>query len=101
MTIERDPEGNETRALFGLADFSGKHVLEIGCGAGRLTWRFADHAAHVTAIEPFEESFERAVHDLPDHLDGRVELQNIAFLDFAAEVYDDTYDVIILSWSLC
>jgi len=37
MTIRVDPENNETRALFDLANLSGKHVLEIGCGDGRLT----------------------------------------------------------------
>ena len=59
MTIRSDPENNEIRALGDLVDFSGKHVLEIGCGDGRLTWRYAEAAAHVTAIEPFEEAVGR------------------------------------------
>jgi len=41
MVIRTDPENNETRALFDLADFKSKRVLEIGCGDGRLTWRYA------------------------------------------------------------
>ena len=32
MTISVDPENNEPRALFSLADFNGQRVLEIGCG---------------------------------------------------------------------
>ena len=55
MTIRTDPENNEPNALFALADFNGRRVLEIGCGDGRLTWRYADKAAHVTAIEPNPE----------------------------------------------
>lgn len=35
MTITQDPENNETRALLDMVDFSGKHVLEIGCGERR------------------------------------------------------------------
>jgi 16S rRNA A1518/A1519 N6-dimethyltransferase RsmA/KsgA/DIM1 with predicted DNA glycosylase/AP lyase activity len=60
VTIRTDPEGNETATLFDLVDLDGAEVLEIGCGDGRLTWRYADRAAHVTAIEPFEDSIARA-----------------------------------------
>ena len=56
MTIRVDPENGEPRALFNLVDLSSRRVLEIGCGDGRLTWRYADRAAHVTAIDPFEGS---------------------------------------------
>ena len=42
MTIRTDPEGNETATLFDLVDLDGAEVLEIGCGDGRLTWRYAD-----------------------------------------------------------
>ena len=84
MTIKVDPENNEPRALFDLADINGRRVLEIGCGDGRLTWRYADKAAHVTAIEPFEESITRAKENTPDHLKSRVEFRNIGFDDFAA-----------------
>ena len=36
MTIRTDPENNETRALLDMANFGGQHVLEIGCGDGRV-----------------------------------------------------------------
>lgn len=101
MTIRVDPENNEPRALFDLADFSGQRVLEIGCGDGRLTWRYADKAAQVTAIDPFGESIARANEDMPDDLKGRVEFRHIAFDDFAAASASSIFDIAILSWSLC
>jgi 16S rRNA A1518/A1519 N6-dimethyltransferase RsmA/KsgA/DIM1 with predicted DNA glycosylase/AP lyase activity len=101
MTVILDPENNETRTLFALADFEGKQVLEIGSGDGRLTWLYADRAAHVTAIEPFAASFSKAVDGLPSELEGRVDFQNIAFEDFAAASAAGVFDVAILSWSLC
>jgi 2-polyprenyl-3-methyl-5-hydroxy-6-metoxy-1,4-benzoquinol methylase len=100
MTIRSDPENNEIRALFDLVDFSGKHVLEIGCGDGRLTWRYAEAAAQVTGIEPFEETIERAIANRPDRLRDRVAFQHIGFEDFAAGCEAETFDMAILSWSL-
>lgn len=100
MTIRVDPENNEPRALFEMADFGNKHVLEIGCGDGRLTWRYADKAAHVTAIDPFEESIARAKENMPDDLKSRVEFRHIGFDDFAAASASSMYDIAILSWSL-
>ena len=100
MTIRVDPENNEPRALFDLADFSGRRVLEIGCGDGRLTWRYADRAAHVTAIDPFEGSIARAKEDMPDHLKSRVEFRHIGFEAFTAASESSIFDIAILSWSL-
>ena len=101
MTIRIDPEENEIRALFNMADFSGKQVLEIGCGNGRLTWRYARQAGHVTAIDPFVEGITQARGNLPEDLQGRVEFQPIAFDDFAAESEAASFDLAILAWSLC
>jgi 2-polyprenyl-3-methyl-5-hydroxy-6-metoxy-1,4-benzoquinol methylase len=101
MTVRIDPEENEIRALVNMAEFSGKHVLEIGCGNGRLTWRYAPLAAHVTAIDPFLEGITKARENLPDDLHSRVEFHPIAFDDFAATKESATYDLAILSWSLC
>ena len=101
MTIRSDPEDNEIRALLDMADFTDKRVLEIGCGDGRLTWRYAGVVAHVTAIEPFEESISRAEEGLPDTLRAQVEFHNLAFEDFAAASAAAVFDIVILSWALC
>jgi hypothetical protein len=44
MTVRTDPEGYETDALLNLVELEGREVLEIGCGDGRLTWRYRDRA---------------------------------------------------------
>jgi 2-polyprenyl-3-methyl-5-hydroxy-6-metoxy-1,4-benzoquinol methylase len=100
VTIRTDPEGNETATLFDLVDLDGAEVLEIGCGDGRLTWRYADRAAHVTAIEPFEDSIARAKDRLRE-MKLPVEFRHVNFEDFAAGVETDVFDVALLSWSLC
>ena len=67
-----DPEGVETAVIHELVDFRGKDVLELGAGDGRLTWRYADRARSVLAIEPKELLVEQARAALPPALRGRV-----------------------------
>ena len=101
MTVRIDPEGNETDALFALVDLKGLDVLEVGCGDGRLTRRYADRAAHVTAIEPFEDAIARAQNWLSEAPNERIEFRHVAFEDLAAARDADVFDVTLLSWSLC
>lgn len=101
MAVKSDPENNEIRALRNLVDLDGKNVLEIGCGDGRLTWRYADIAAHIIAIDPFENSIRRAKANLPDRLRDRVEFHDIAFKDHAPVMESAQFDTVILSWALC
>jgi FkbM family methyltransferase len=101
MSIQLDPEGHEIAALFDLVELDGKDVLEIGCGDGRLTWRYAERAAHVIAIEPFADAIDRARERIPKAAVGKVDLHHGAFEDFASTSEPSTFDVAILSWSLC
>ena len=101
MTIRIDPENNETPALFDMVDFSGQRVLEIGCGNGRVTWRYADKAAHVTGIDPNAEQIALASDQLPSQLRGRIEFHVAAFEDFASASKASAFDIVFLSRSLC
>jgi 2-polyprenyl-3-methyl-5-hydroxy-6-metoxy-1,4-benzoquinol methylase len=100
VTVRTDPEGNETDALFDLVHLEGAHVLEIGAGDGRLTWRYAHRAAYVTAVEPFGASVEKASERVHDE-DAAVEFHHAAFEDLAAGSEPEVFDVALLSWSLC
>jgi 2-polyprenyl-3-methyl-5-hydroxy-6-metoxy-1,4-benzoquinol methylase len=100
MIIRQDPEENEIRSLIRLVDLSGRDVLEIGCGDGRLTWRYALQAASVVAIDSFCPSIRQARVDMPGAFQDRVELRQVGFLDFASACASETYDIALLSWSL-
>lgn len=67
-----DPDGHETRALHSLVDFRDKDVIEIGAGDGRMTWRYADAARSVIALDPLEGDINLAMRSSPEHLRERV-----------------------------
>ncbi len=98
MPVLLDPEDTEIKALHDYADFTGKRVLEIGCGDGRLTWRYADRAVHVVAIDPKAEDIALAIADCPEELRDKVEFRvaRLEELDIPAE----KFDLALLSWSL-
>ena len=98
MPIRLDPEANEPVALFDFAEsFTGKHVLEIGCGDGRLTWRFADQAARVVALDPDADDIALAIKNCPPHLRERVEFRVGTLEEFESS---ERFDLALLSWSL-
>ena len=101
MAIKVDPEGNETRALFELTDLDGHDVLEIGCGDGRLTWRYAFKVAHVIAVDPFEGSVIRAKASVPNDVQDHVQIIHADFDRFATSSPSSAFDTVILSWALC
>ncbi len=100
MTIIKDPEGNETRALHEMIDFKGCSVLEIGSGDGRLTWRYAGKAAHTTGIDPSAEAIDKARLNTPAELRGRVSFLEASLQDFTASFKGPKFDLAVFAWSL-
>ncbi|MBI3361378.1 MAG: class I SAM-dependent methyltransferase [Chloroflexi bacterium] len=98
MSVQRDPEGIETAYLHEFGALAGARVLEIGCGAGRLTWRYAAAARRVTGIEPDIERVRLASRECPAGLRPIVTfaLARSEALPFPRE----TFDRAILAWSL-
>ena len=94
----KDTEQNETRHLHKFADFAGKHVLEIGCGEGRLTWRYAAASLLTVGIDPKQDALRVATIDRPSDLANKVH-----FVNSQAEqipFHKETFDIAILAWSL-
>jgi len=99
MAKLQDPEGIETKTVLKHLTFDGKDVLEIGCGDGRLTFKYAEMARRVVAIDPIEESIEKAKSNRPKNLHHRLE-----FLVGQGEKLtfpDQSFEIVFFSWSLC
>jgi ubiquinone/menaquinone biosynthesis C-methylase UbiE len=101
MEILKDPQGRETSALFSLAGpLEGKSVLEIGCGDGRLTWRYAAAASQVVGIDPNGEKVVRAIQATPAALRGKVHFEATDLFAYALANPANRFDLALLSWSL-
>ena len=98
MPIRLDPERNEPAALLDFAEsFTGKRVLEIGCGDGRLTWLFAAQAARVVGLDPKPDDIALAIQNCPPHLRERVEFRTSTIQEYESP---ERFDLALLSWSL-
>lgn len=95
MAYRYDPIDQELEALTRLAGgFKGKRVLEVGCGHGRITRKYAASAAHIDAIDPDDAKIERAIERAPE---THVHYHAVALEEFHAS---QSYDLVILAWSL-
>jgi ubiquinone/menaquinone biosynthesis C-methylase UbiE len=98
VTFLLDPEETEIAVIHDLIPFQDKRVLEIGAGDGRLTWRFAERARQVLALDPDAGRVERARDALPNALRDRVTF-TVADVT-SAELAEASFDVAVLSWSI-
>ena len=88
----------EQRTIHGLTDFHDKDIVEIGCGDGRMTRRFAGEAASVLAFDPKEAEIATAKERTPDTLKSIVSFR-VADIS-AIDLPKTGHDVAIISWSL-
>jgi len=98
MPIQKDPEGIETLHLHKHADITSQRVLEVGCGDGRLTWRYAGIVARATGIDPDMDALCNALRCCPSSLREIISFvrADSLHLPFSKESFDRT----ILAWSL-
>jgi 2-polyprenyl-3-methyl-5-hydroxy-6-metoxy-1,4-benzoquinol methylase len=96
MPVRIDPEEREIAALSAMVPaWAGLSVLEVGCGDGRLTRRYAHAARSVLAIDPDHANIAALRADPPR---GPVDARAIAF--DRLDVFDRRFDIVLLSWSL-
>lgn len=98
MSLQKDPENIEGKTLQRLLDVQGKRVLEVGCGEGRLTFKYAGLAKQVIAFDPDHDALRVAKADA--RMKG---ISTIQFTEASAShipFSKETFDIAILAWSL-
>ena len=96
MPIEIDPEEREIRALLELVpNLHRARVIEVGCGDGRLTRRYAARAGSVLAFDPDEAAIAAMRSDRPP---GNVEVRTDTV--GGIDIPERSADVVLLSWAL-
>jgi ubiquinone/menaquinone biosynthesis C-methylase UbiE len=96
MTLQKDPEGFEKKHLDRIADLNGKRVLEIGCGEGRLTWKYASASSLTIGFDPDHSALRVARADSPYPEKVRFACASAKNIPLRKE----TFDIAILAWSL-
>jgi 2-polyprenyl-3-methyl-5-hydroxy-6-metoxy-1,4-benzoquinol methylase len=92
-----DPEQREVRALERVAEWRGRHVLEVGCGEGRLSLRLARLGAVVYGIDPDPARIRGARRRLRRFARrARFRVGRAERLAHAA----GSFDLVVLSWAL-
>jgi len=97
MTVEKDPEGTELAFLHKFADLRGQRVLEVGCGDGRLTFRYAEQAAFVAGIDLERDELRIAQLERGSALEnalGLAQADSTRLPMLAA-----SFDFVLFSWS--
>ena len=99
MALRIDPAKVEIRILKQAVDWEGKHVLEVGCGEGRLTQRILGLGVRrVMAIDTNDERISKAKRSLPAPLKRMVTFRTVQADDLQQP--PSTYDIVLFSWVL-
>ena len=96
--MQKDPEGFEKKILRKFADFTNQRILEIGCGEGRLTWKYAAASRVTFGLDPDSDALRVARADCPADLRKRVHLTRASA--YHLPLSKETFDIAILAWSL-
>ena len=94
------PSDLELNAIRTLAEFTGRRVLEVGAGDGRLSWPFAPKAAEWIALDPDADEVAAARKEIEK--DKAKEKVRLAVGDGRALSFPSGhFDIAFFTWSLC
>jgi len=87
----------ELQLIERFVSLTGREIIEIGCGDGRLTFQYAPRARRVVALDANAAEIERA-HAEAD----RIGAHNIRFQTRSAEgrLPGAPFDIALFTWSL-
>lgn len=89
-------ENSESEALSQAEKFvsgSDAHLLDIGCGEGRLFDRFEEYASSIVGLEPDTERKKLALQEA-EGIDAEVDVRSQKFME---EDFDTAFDIVICS----
>jgi ubiquinone/menaquinone biosynthesis C-methylase UbiE len=98
MAIQVDPAGVEPSAIRQAVDFRNAHVLEVGAGDGRLTFRYAEEPLSVVGIDMKEPDIRSAAKVPREEFRGSAQFlcANATALPFSSE----EFEIVLLASSL-
>lgn len=98
MSLQKDPDKREDKTLHQYVDVADRRVLEIGCGEGRLTWKYARASKLTVGFDLDHDALRIARTDCPVDLHDHVHFTSASAknIPFSKE----TFDIAVLAWSL-
>jgi 2-polyprenyl-3-methyl-5-hydroxy-6-metoxy-1,4-benzoquinol methylase len=92
-----NPRECTDRLLMSLGQIDGKHICDIGCGTGLLTWELAKRGARVSAIDISVEAVT-ATRERNKEFSGQIDVQE---MDASNLLYNDgSFDLVTGIWIL-
>jgi ubiquinone/menaquinone biosynthesis C-methylase UbiE len=98
MAIDVDPAGVGPTVILQAVDFRNAHVLEVGAGDGRLTFRYAEEPRSVVGIDTKEPDIRSAAKVPRAEFRGYAQFlcASATALPFSAE----KFEIVLLASSL-
>jgi ubiquinone/menaquinone biosynthesis C-methylase UbiE len=93
-----DPDRIEITAIRDLVDVTGRRVVEVGCGDGRITFQYAADTDSVLAFDADEETIRTACDETPEELRARIRFEAADAAQI--ELPRGEFDLALFSWSL-
>ena len=96
-----DLENKEVIAIRNEYDFTGKDVLEVGCGSGRFSFRLHGVVNKLVGIDTSKQSIQIAKSKASNYREGdRFDFYNCDFLGNDDFLGNMKFDCVLFSWSL-
>jgi ubiquinone/menaquinone biosynthesis C-methylase UbiE len=93
-----DPDRIEITAIRELVDVTGRRVVEVGCGDGRITFQYAADTESVLAFDSDDDAIRGARDETPQELRKRIRFEAADAAQI--ELPQGEFDLALFSWSL-